>query len=277
MNHRRFLHITFSLIIAVSLMLGGSSKVTAMPMNPADETKVPHYFGPNPNWANSPFTLPDAQVVITGNGTGATAEATVGAGGAITAITVTNGGQGYSSAKIDIFGSGTGAMAKATIVKKGSVVAVTVDTPGTGYTAPTVTFSGNGGAAATAYGGVEQVTVIQGTGYTMPTVDFDLPDGEDGVHAVQDGEVVHQLRVDLSQDRHDTALHPLDQVVLEAQLADLHLYTEDLAFGGTGLHDYDHCLLLLGGNTNCRQPSRAGGPGPPSSRRGRSLRPASPC
>jgi len=183
MNHRRFLHITFSLIIAVSLMLGGSSKVTAMPMNPADETKVPHYFGPNPNWANSPFTLPDAQVVITGNGTGATAEATVGAGGAITAITVTNGGQGYSSAKIDIFGSGTGAMAKATIVKKGSVVAVTVDTPGTGYTAPTVTFSGNGGAAATAYGGVEQVTVIQGTGYTMPTVDFDLPDGEDGVQA----------------------------------------------------------------------------------------------
>src|SRR4030065_1040169 len=150
MNHRRFLHITFSLIIAVSLMLGGSSKVTAMPMNPADETKVPHYFGPNPNWANSPFTLPDAQVVITGNGFEATAVATVGANGAITDITITNPGHGYSSAKVDILGSWTGAKADATIVKKGTVVEVTVNTPGSGYTVPLVTFS-SGAATATAY------------------------------------------------------------------------------------------------------------------------------
>ena len=131
MNARKFLNIVVSLLV-LSSVLFGSTSATAMPMDPTDETKVPHYFGPNPNWANSPFTLPDAQVVITGNGTGATAEATVGANGAITSITVTNGGRGYSSAKIDILGAGNGASAKATIVRKGSVVSVIVDTPGSG-------------------------------------------------------------------------------------------------------------------------------------------------
>ena len=187
MVNQKFIHILFSIMVVASLVLGGSVRVQAMPANPTDETMVPHYFGPYPNWANSPFTLPDAQVVITGSGTGAEAVATVGANGSITSITVTSGGRGYSSAKVDIVGSGTGATAKATIVKKGSVVAVSVDTPGTGYTAPTVTFSGGGpgsGAAATAYGGVEGVTVTNGgSGYTMPTVDFDLPDGPDGVQA----------------------------------------------------------------------------------------------
>jgi FtsP/CotA-like multicopper oxidase with cupredoxin domain len=186
MHRQKFLNLIL-VIVLVAALFGGGRSAMAMPMDPQDETKVPHYFGPNPNWANSPFTLPDAEVVITGNGTGATAEATVGANGAITGITVTNGGRGYSNARVDIVGSGTGARASATIVKKGSVVAVTVDTQGTGYTAPTVTFSGGGsgsGAAATAYGGVEQVTVTTpGTGYTMPTVDFDLPDGPDGVQA----------------------------------------------------------------------------------------------
>ena len=32
--------------------------------SPVDQTKVPHYFGPYPNWANSPLTLPDATVTI---------------------------------------------------------------------------------------------------------------------------------------------------------------------------------------------------------------------
>lgn len=191
MFNRKFLNILFSIVIVASLLLGGGVQVQAenpaMPMDPTDETQVPHYFGPYPNWANSPFTLPDAQVVITGNGTGAIAEATVGANGAITGITVMNGGRGYSNAKVDIVGSGSGATAKATIVKKGSVVEVTVNTPGTGYTAPTVSFSGGGpgsGAAATAYGGVDQIILTNpGSGYTMPTVDFDMPDGPDGVQA----------------------------------------------------------------------------------------------
>ena len=75
MKISKFLNFTVSLMVLTTLIFGGSVEVTAMPMDPTDETKVPHYFGPNPNWANSPFTLPDAQVVITGNGTGATAEA----------------------------------------------------------------------------------------------------------------------------------------------------------------------------------------------------------
>src|SRR5574341_1426697 len=191
MLSRKFLNLIVS-VAAIAALVGGPGSATAMPANPTDETKVPHYFGPYPNWANSPFTLPDAQVVITGDGTGATAQATVGANGAITGITITDPGSGYSSAKVDIISStGTGAAADATIVKKGSVVAVTVDTPGAGYTAPVVTFSGNGGAAATAYGGVDQVTVTDGgLGYTFPTVEFDLPDGPNGVqatgHAVMD-------------------------------------------------------------------------------------------
>ncbi|HLE15886.1 MAG TPA: fibronectin type III domain-containing protein [Anaerolineales bacterium] len=202
MHTRKFLNLILSIMIAASFMLSGSVQVSqAMPMGPTDESKVPHYFGPYPNWANSPFTLPDVQVVITSNsGSGAEAVATVGANGAITSITVTNPGHDYSSAKVDIVplsptGTGSGAMADATIVKKGAVVAVTVDQPGSGYTAPVVTFSGNGGAAATAYGGVDQVTVTSGgSGYTFPTVDFDLPDAPDGLqakgHAVCEGDPV---------------------------------------------------------------------------------------
>jgi FtsP/CotA-like multicopper oxidase with cupredoxin domain len=183
---RKFLNIILAVIMLSSVLLGSTSQVTAAPTSPTDETKVPHYFGPWPNWANSPLTLPDATVTITGDGSGAEAVATVGADGAITAITVTNPGSGYSNAKVDITGSGTGATADATIVKKGSVVAVTVDQPGSGYTAPTVSFS-DGTAAATAYGGVDAVTLVApnfgGNGYTFPTVDFDLPDGPGGVQA----------------------------------------------------------------------------------------------
>ncbi len=188
MHKHKLIYTLVSLLTIASLLIGSSafsySRALAMPVGPTDESKVPHYFGPNPNWANSPFTLPDAQVVITGDGSGAAAVATVGANGIITGISVTNPGHNYSNAKVDILGSGTGAMADVTIVKKGAVVAVTVDQPGTGYTAPSVTFSA-GLAAATAYGGVENNIQITngGSGYQMPTVDFDMPDSPDGVQA----------------------------------------------------------------------------------------------
>src|SRR3989337_1972227 len=107
MSKFKLLNIALAFFIVFSLVISGADQAKAMPMDPMDPSKVPHYFGPNPNWANSPFTLPDAQVVITGNGTGATAEATVGAGGGITAITVTNGGPGHSRATIAIFGFAT--------------------------------------------------------------------------------------------------------------------------------------------------------------------------
>jgi len=187
MSSHRVLNLALSFVFISGLLFGSTVYVAAIPGSATDETKVPHYFGPWPNWANSPYTLPDAQVVITGNGSGAEAVAAVGANGAVTGIIVTNGGRGYSSAKVDIIGSGTGAAAKATIIKKGAVVAITVNAFGSGYTAPVVSFSGGGsgsGATATAYGIVDQVTVTGGgSGYTFPTVDFDLPDRPGGVQA----------------------------------------------------------------------------------------------
>ncbi len=163
---------------------GTAVRNASPPASPTDESKVPHYFGPYPNWANSPLTMPDATVVITGDGTGAAATATVGANGAVTDVALTGGGHGYSNVKIDITGAGTGAAADATIVKKGAVVSVVVTAPGAGYTAPTVSFSGNGGATASASGGVDVIAIgTQGAGYKFPTVDFDLPDDPNGTQA----------------------------------------------------------------------------------------------
>ena len=158
------------------------------PISATDETKVPHYFGPFPNWANSPFTLPDVAVAITGDGAGATAMATVGANGAVTGITITNPGSGYTTATVNITGGGTGATADAVVSASGVVTAINVDAGGAGYTAPQVAISGGGAtvdATATAYGGVDAVTLgAPGNNYSFPTVDFDLPDGPDGVKAM---------------------------------------------------------------------------------------------
>lgn len=89
---------------------------------------------------------------------------------AVTAITVTNGGSGYTTAPTVTLsgGSGTGATAHAVLgtgANAGKVVSVIVDNPGSGYTsAPTVAFSGGGGtlAAATAsYGTVGNAVVAE--------------------------------------------------------------------------------------------------------------------
>ena len=170
-----------ALVLSVlALAIGGAASAQ-------DPSRNPHYFGPYPNWANSPLTLPDATVVITGNGTGAMAVATVGVNGSVTGITVTDGGRNYSNAKIAIQGPGTGATADATIVRKGAVVDITVGSPGSGYTAPVVTISGGGagsGATAAAFGRVDAVALTDaGSGYTFPTVSFDQPDDPNGVPA----------------------------------------------------------------------------------------------
>lgn len=72
-------------------------------------------------------------------GSGATATAAV-SGGAVSSVTVTNPGSGYTVPPSVIFGgSGTGAVGTATVAN-GQVTAIAVTTPGTGYsTAPTVT------------------------------------------------------------------------------------------------------------------------------------------
>jgi len=68
---------TIALIVALALLIGGigtsrgmltlfrpDAAEAAVPLSATDVTKVPHYFGPYPNWANSPQTLADAMVTI---------------------------------------------------------------------------------------------------------------------------------------------------------------------------------------------------------------------
>ncbi len=166
------------------------SQGQAAPGSPTDQTQVPHYFGPWPNWALSPLTLSDVQVTITGDGTGATATASVGVDGAITGVTVTDPGAGYSQAStsVTIDGAGTGAAATAVVQASGGVSAVTVTDGGANYTKPTVVITGGGAttdATATPYGHLDALTVTNaGSGYRMPTVDFDMPDDPDGTLAV---------------------------------------------------------------------------------------------
>src|SRR5574338_994582 len=124
----------------------------------------------------------------TGAGSGATAEATVGANGAVTGLTITNPGAGYVvPPTVTISGSGSGATADAVIQASGAVTSVTVDQAGAGYTQPSVTFSGGGAttdATGHVLGGVDAVTLADpGSGYVFPTIDFDLPDDPNGIQA----------------------------------------------------------------------------------------------
>ena len=161
-----------------------------------DETKVPHYYGPYPNWANSPQVLADAIVSIDGGGgNGATATATVDPKtGGITSIEVTDPGSGYTSTPtVTITSPGVTPSATATaeaVVSQGVISSITVDEAGFGFAAPAVTFTGgnpNAGqeAVATASGPVDNIVLADGgSGYTsQPIVRFSLPDLPDGVQA----------------------------------------------------------------------------------------------
>ncbi len=150
---------------------------------------MPHYFGPYPNWANSPYTLSTAAVTIDGAGTGAEAVAQVDpATGGIASIDVTAPGHDYdATTTVTVTGSsGTAATATAAVNPTGAVVGLTVADAGSGYGGLDLAITGGGGsgATATASGGVGSVQLSDGgSGYTMPTVDFDLPDDPEGTIA----------------------------------------------------------------------------------------------
>ena len=160
MSVRKFFDISLATLIVISLIFGGTgqasaqkaqdsteaSSVEAAPADPQDQTKVPHYFGPWPNWANSPFTLPNASVEIMGDGSGATAVAKVDPmTQGIASVDITSPGSGYTFANIVIKGGDGNATASATINTTGAVTAVDVTAAGGGYTSPQVIFSGGGG------------------------------------------------------------------------------------------------------------------------------------
>ena len=148
---------------------GATTLVGAAPLSPTDESKVPHYFGPYPNWANSPQVLADAIVTITsgGGGTGAEATATVDPKtGAITAITVTSPGSGYTAAagrrhhRRRVSPRRPAARDRRDLARRHQDI--TVDEAGFGFTAPTVTLTGGNPtpgfeATAVASGGVDDV------------------------------------------------------------------------------------------------------------------------
>jgi FtsP/CotA-like multicopper oxidase with cupredoxin domain len=114
--------------------LGTSAMAAAMAM--PDPGGVPHYFGPYPNYANSP--LPK---------------------GPITAVTLVSGGQGYTAPTVmidDLYGTGGGAIATASFVPNGPIIGITVGDPGAGYSAPIVYIldpTGTGADATAAIGG----------------------------------------------------------------------------------------------------------------------------
>lgn len=80
--------------------------------------------------------------------------------GGLTAINVTAQGDSYTAATVEITGDGTGATATATVTG-GKVTAITITNPGSGYTAPVITITGDGnGATATATVGSVRNAVV---------------------------------------------------------------------------------------------------------------------
>jgi len=131
----------FTALLTLNIGLGTKS-VAAVGMytipnhvNAPDGSIIPHYFGPYPNYANSPLpTGAVTTIVVEDGGKGYSASPTVTiydyyglgdgtatasvivVGGIITDILVTNGGNGYVAPKVDITDTtGTGAIASATI------------------------------------------------------------------------------------------------------------------------------------------------------------------
>ena len=169
----------------------------APPLSPTDNSRVPHYFGPYSNWANSPQVLTDATVTITpqtGDSTGAGAQATATVDlitGAVTAYTVTNPGSGYTLAP-DVTVAGAGTLATATAAFTTGLVSTITVTSQQNFVDPEVTIAppiAGATASAVASGGVGSITLLDGgRGYSIePIVVIGQPNLTDpgGVPAVQ--------------------------------------------------------------------------------------------
>ena len=125
-----------------------------------DPDGILYYSGPYPNYVDSPVPK-----------------------GAITGITITNGGTGYSAnpvvAIIDVYGTGTGATATATVVR-GVITAISIDpgASGSGYTAPIVAIIDATGRGATATAEMDGIPVT----LTAGTIEFLDPQPVQGAY-----------------------------------------------------------------------------------------------
>jgi FtsP/CotA-like multicopper oxidase with cupredoxin domain len=181
-----------TLVFSVGATRPSISKVGAVGpgFSAHDSTKVPHYFGPYSNWANSPQVLADAVVTVAAPSSGPAAEATATVDpktGGIASIAVTSPGSGYTTAPLVTItapGVTPTALASATsVISQGVVTSIKVDESGFGFFAPAVSFTGGNPtpgftAAAVASGGVDNLTLTSaGSGYTaQPIIQFSLPD-----------------------------------------------------------------------------------------------------
>ena len=169
MKIHKILNLGIAILMMASFVLGNHTPATAMPMGPTDESKVPHYFGPYPNWANSPFTLPDVTVQINGDGSGAVASASIGGNGTITAIDIVDPGVGYTYADVELLSAnGVDAAATATVTASGIVTHITVDSGGNGYTHPSVSLAGGGGSGTLVQVGNQLSARTYATDYATP-------------------------------------------------------------------------------------------------------------
>ena len=188
---------TMASLVPLATRLGRTATAEAAALSATDESVIPHYFGPYPNWANSPQVTQNAVVAVSppSDPAGVPAEATATVDpkdGAITGITVTVPGSGYTAAPtVTISAPGAHmepfqtANAVATLAT-GAITSISVDTPGFGYTAPVVDFVGAGTApVARASGGVDDLVLVDGgSGYqNQPIIEFSLPDLADGTQA----------------------------------------------------------------------------------------------
>jgi len=115
-----------------------------------------------------------------GGGSGATGTAVV-SNGVIQTVSITTGGNGYTSAPtVSFTGEGGSGATGTAVVSNGVIQTVSITTGGTGYTsAPTVSFTGGGGSGATGTAVVSDgkiktvIITTEGSGYTgAPNVSF---------------------------------------------------------------------------------------------------------
>jgi hypothetical protein len=128
------------------------------------------------------FLAPSVSFPTTGGASGATATATISAAGAVTGITVTSGGSGYTAGAATVSPPPASVTATATATQTGGAITAITLVGGGGFytTAPAVTIAGAGtGATATATIAAGKVTgfniTAPGTGYVTPTVTIAAP------------------------------------------------------------------------------------------------------